>query len=419
MQIIKLAAIDILYILNGLIIAETAMAAVVVFILFTFKKNKNANFFLALFIIIRSAAFLLFFFHQNLLLIPGFILELIEFPAGSLIGVMLFYYTSYMTGRAERLNRKDIIHFLYFIIFIVYMVFYGIIHCYNRTFGVSFKNDQIPVAFSVIGIALIEGGIINSIIYSIVSFFKVKKYSRGIKNYTSNIESMDMIWINKIIYLSTLSIFVFGFCYSISSAFPSVTYPFIFSILIVSIDLVIFIIVLFLLAFYTVNQPDLRKENPGMHYILNDLNRKNINSPAKRYETIHLDKETQESYLNMLDEYMKKNKPFLNERITIKDIADELNVPYYHLSIIINNLLNKNFCDFINEYRIREVLNILNKAKNESVNVLTIAFKCGFNSKSTFNRVFKNKTGTTPSRYKNNEQSVPSEKHTKYDTEQY
>jgi AraC-like DNA-binding protein len=97
---------------------------------------------------------------------------------------------------------------------------------------------------------------------------------------------------------------------------------------------------------------------------------------------------------------MIRNKPYLNERITFKEISEELNLPYHHLSLVINNLLKKNFYNFVNEYRIQEVLNILNKCKNETVNILTIAFKCGFNSKSAFNRVFKKITGTTPSGYK-------------------
>jgi AraC-type DNA-binding domain-containing proteins len=158
---------------------------------------------------------------------------------------------------------------------------------------------------------------------------------------------------------------------------------------------------LFILAFYIINQPELGKESLEMYSILNNLNIKHNNTPVKRYEKVNLDIHTQETYLKLLDEYMKKNKPYLNERITIKDLSEGLNVPYYHLSIVINNLLNKNFYDFINEYRIREVLSILNESKNEAVNILTIAFKCGFNSKSTFNRVFKNKMGTTPSLYKN------------------
>ncbi|MBN2403685.1 MAG: AraC family transcriptional regulator [Spirochaetes bacterium] len=74
---------------------------------------------------------------------------------------------------------------------------------------------------------------------------------------------------------------------------------------------------------------------------------------------------------------------------------------YSILSFLINIRLNKNLCDFINKYRIREVLNILNESINETVDILSIAFKCGFNSKTTFNRVFKKKMGITPSMHKN------------------
>jgi AraC-like DNA-binding protein len=255
-------------------------------------------------------------------------------------------------------------------------------------------NDQHNIVAPIIILVLIGCGIVNSIIYTILSYIKIKKYSKDIKNYASDIESIDMNWLNKIIYFSILSTFVFIICYSITVGKTS-------SLYIVSIDIGVFIIMLFILAFYIINQPELGKESLEMYSILNNLNIKQNNTPAKRYEKVNLDIHTQEMYLKLLDEYMEKHKPYLNERITIKDLSDGLKLPYYHLSIVINNLLNKNFYDFINEYRIREVLNILNESKNVAVNILTIAFKCGFNSKSTFNRVFKNKMGTTPSMYKN------------------
>jgi AraC-like DNA-binding protein len=393
MQIDQIIADNILLLFNYLIIAETALAIMAVFILFVFKRNKNANFFLGLFIITYSVSFLPYYFYKNDLLIPAFLLSSFTLPANSLIGVFLYFYTLYMTGRVEKLNKKDIIHFLSFmVLMIIYfsacIVYYiSFINSYDLS---DLHHIPVPAAFLMIA----GGAIVNSIIYTVLSYFKIRNYSRVIRNYASDVESMDLSWLKKIIYFSIFATVVFFICFSITVGTLS-------SLYFISIDTAVFIIMLFILVYYIINQPELINENREMYSVLNNLNMQLNNTPEKRYEKINLDLRTQEAYLKQLDEYMEKHKPYLNERITIKDLSEGLNMPYYHLSMVINNLLNKNFYDFINEYRIREVLNILDKSKNEPVNILTIAFKCGFNSKSTFNRVFKNKTGTTPSLYKN------------------
>jgi AraC-like DNA-binding protein len=398
MQIVQLITNNILSIFNHLIIVEIALAVLVVYILFVFKKNKKANFFLTFFVIIRSASFIPFFCGINDFFTVGFLLSFIIMPADSLIGVFLYYYTLFMTGRVEKLNKKDIIHFLLYIVLVIINI---IVNIYLLL---------VPHTSSAVLHALILGtvilGTINCIIYAILSLFKIKKYSKDIKNYTSDIKNIDMTWVIKIIYFSILSIFIFLIGYLIATAEP---FFFIFGkislMCFASFDVIVLIIILFILIYYIINQPELIEVNREMYSILNNLNTKSSSiSTEARYEKVHLDIHRQETYLKSLNEYMEKNKPYLNEKITIKELSEGLNLPYHHLSIVINNLLKKNFYDFINEYRTREVLNILNKSKSEAVNILTIAFKCGFNSKSTFNRAFKKIMGTTPSMYKNTDE---------------
>ena len=70
-----------------------------------------------------------------------------------------------------------------------------------------------------------------------------------------------------------------------------------------------------------------------------------------------------------------------------------------HLSYIINDKFNLNFYDFINKYRIEESKQYLNKSSNIKT-VLEIAYKVGFNSKTTFNSAFKKYTDMTPSEFR-------------------
>lgn len=97
---------------------------------------------------------------------------------------------------------------------------------------------------------------------------------------------------------------------------------------------------------------------------------------------------------------MRERKPYLESQLTIKDLADTLQVNPKHLSQVINEQLDQNFFNYINSYRVNEVKNRIADPDYRHLTVLGIALDCGFNSKSSFNSVFKKITGQTPTSYK-------------------
>ncbi len=104
--------------------------------------------------------------------------------------------------------------------------------------------------------------------------------------------------------------------------------------------------------------------------------------------------------LNQLNDLMLKEKPFLNGDNSLVSLAASLNVNPKVLSYVINEHRNKNFNDYINDWRIEEVKIRLNDKAYSHLKMISIAFDCGFNSKSTFNLAFKKATGLSPSEYK-------------------
>ena len=97
-----------------------------------------------------------------------------------------------------------------------------------------------------------------------------------------------------------------------------------------------------------------------------------------------------------LTQLMKKEKPYLNASLSLPELAVSMGMTTNMLSWLINNEFNQNFSDFINWYRV-EAFKI--KVKDPSLShlsLLGLAFECGFNSKSSFNSVFKRMTGLTP-----------------------
>ena len=97
--------------------------------------------------------------------------------------------------------------------------------------------------------------------------------------------------------------------------------------------------------------------------------------------------------------YMKTEKPYLNPDLNLSDLANSLDMNRAQLSQIINSGFQKNFNDFINEYRVNTFKEKLNLGEHEQLSLLGVAYDSGFNSKATFNRVFKKITQTSPSEY--------------------
>lgn len=123
-------------------------------------------------------------------------------------------------------------------------------------------------------------------------------------------------------------------------------------------------------------------------------------APVKKYERSTLTAETSERYLKRLLQLMETEKLYLDAGLTISKLADRLSIPAPHLSQTINERLNQNFVDFINSYRVEEAKRRLLDPARKHYSVLAIAEEVGFNSKSSFNSVFKKHVQMTPSEFR-------------------
>lgn len=105
---------------------------------------------------------------------------------------------------------------------------------------------------------------------------------------------------------------------------------------------------------------------------------------------------------NLLDNllsYMENEKPYLSAKLNISDVSAKLNCTEIELSQLLNIHLNVNFSNFINTYRVNEIKHRLNQENLSRYTLKALSEQCGFSSKTTFYRVFKNVTGMTPSEY--------------------
>ncbi|MBO0356535.1 helix-turn-helix domain-containing protein [Hymenobacter sp. BT186] len=98
-----------------------------------------------------------------------------------------------------------------------------------------------------------------------------------------------------------------------------------------------------------------------------------------------------------LTKLMDTDRPYLAPELTLPQLAAQVGTNTSVLSRVINTGFGQNFNDYVNEYRVREAERLLRDPRYQQYTLLAVALESGFNSKSTFNRVFKKLRGATPS----------------------
>jgi AraC-like DNA-binding protein len=120
-----------------------------------------------------------------------------------------------------------------------------------------------------------------------------------------------------------------------------------------------------------------------------------VNTAAPKTEKIN-EAELQR-WKERLETLMRDESPYLDPELTLPVLAQRLGTNASILSAVINGAFGKNFNDFVNTYRVEAVKKMMQDPANSHYSLLGIGLACGFNSKSTFNRVFKKMTGVAPS----------------------
>lgn len=101
-----------------------------------------------------------------------------------------------------------------------------------------------------------------------------------------------------------------------------------------------------------------------------------------------------------IGKFMQRERPYLNPHINLERFARQLNVSPRRASAAINRGFQQNFQEYINGFRIEEAKRVLNSPDNADLPIVDVARLAGFNSKATFNRLFKNLEAVTPSLYR-------------------
>ncbi|MDO9512150.1 MAG: AraC family transcriptional regulator [Bacteroidales bacterium] len=220
--------------------------------------------------------------------------------------------------------------------------------------------------------------------YLIWGIFMIRNHQKNIKHIYAETQKLDLSWLKSLLICSII-------CYASISAIYLTDY----SIQLLpygSMQIVGFSIAalyIFFLGFFGLRQGKVFVNYPNEKVSDKDSN-ENIPEDLNRAYT---------NEVKRLLAFMDENKPFLEPSINLTSLSRLLNMNADNLSNILNTQLNMNFFDFINHYRIQEFKVLVKKADLKKHTIIGIAWDCGFNSKATFNRQFKNSTGLTPTQF--------------------
>ncbi len=243
-------------------------------------------------------------------------------------------------------------------------------------------SDVFDLLFSVPGLF-----IISFFLYGFKIFMMLRKHRDNIKNFFSyETELLNLRWVSLIV-----AAFMFATLFMFSAFFisPALKKHHILNPnLAETYGLTFFI---FIFSIFSIKQPPIFGEK---------LLEGEEASPEKKYEKSGLGEEQQNTYIEEIEKFMRTEKPYLNGDLTINELSEELEIPRHHISQVINSRCGMNFYAYVNSFRMADVIERLNDDNFRDYSLLRIAFDSGFNTKSAFNRIFKENTGLTPSEYR-------------------
>lgn len=322
---------------------------------------------------------LIYVYPKTLMTLEG--IQFIIFPS-------YFLYAKYLGEFSQKFSIKDLFHFAPFTIYKIYQIpFYFMTQEDIFAAQSIIMIENYPLQYVIFNwLIIIQGFVYLPLVLKITN-----KYENHIKEIYSSISKLKLDWLKNATYFALVITIGFLFENVFQLAGSSLSESFGFSSLLAAAYI------------YLIGYMGLSRSGVFTELVVTELSQsKDINKSSRqeRYEKSGLTNEKAELYRIKLLDLMEKEKLYKNSKLTLNDVASKLSISTHNLSEIINIKEKKNFFDFINTYRISEVKQELVNPENKNLTILAIAIESGFNSKTSFNTLFKKYVGMTPTGYR-------------------
>lgn len=286
----------------------------------------------------------------------------------------------------------DSIHFIPFFLFFLILTPIAV-HGKNSLYSVFLYNSPAIMGLGVWSLIVLQFGYYwNKIVR------KINLHINAVESEFSDTNGKTLIWVKAFVHI--FGIFFLILTLSIGVALHSDNYFLVDRIVSISLSITIFV-----LGYEGFFQKDIFSEtNEEVLPVKTDevLSEKISGSEVEDVKDISNNSRSgnNEAVQRLLD-FLEKKKPYLDEKITLSGLAQNLNMTRNQLSAVINNDLGSSFYNLINKYRVEEVKRLLSDPANDNFTILALAYEAGFSAKSSFHSIFKKFTGLTPSEYRN------------------
>ncbi|MDP2687776.1 MAG: helix-turn-helix domain-containing protein [Aequorivita sp.] len=284
------------------------------------------------------------------------------------VSVLFYFSICYFTNPHKQFRGKDYLHLVIPTVVSVSVFF-------KTEFVSGYSWRQLFVVTMLL----------QALFYTTLSYILLEKHQKRLELFNSERESVDLKWIKHII-IALIGISVFISIYNILFIEGSLN----------SIANSLTLVIIYFIAYHAMRQKEIfiiGKED--MEYILQD---EEYNAQVKN-KLISNDELAQ--IKQRVIEVMECEKPYLEGNLSLTKLAELITVSPHQLSYVLNEGFQKNFFQFINDYRVEKAKAYLVSSEYDHLSILGIAYESGFNSKTAFNTVFKKHTGKTPTVFKN------------------
>jgi len=358
-EISPIQLITVCSVINGFVFA---------FLLFEKKENRQANRFLSLTIFSMCLTFTPFILDISVWNTYQW-LAWLPFSLSYWIGPAFYFYIKTLTEASFSFRKKDLWHFLPINLNYLHSIYHAIVVDVDPWHWLHYVSEILESA-----------AILSVIIYLIFSFKLVRSYQRQLLKNVSYTDMIDLRWVNLFIFViagSCVLILVFlgmGMIAGGRYSLQEWTEPRAFILLIYSG------------ALYWLSISGFKQAQTHRILDLEETNEQNHNGHSEVIQELY--------------SVIEANKLYRNPRLSLADLSMVVDISERIISNAVNQELGKNFFQLINEYRVEEMKKRLKDPNNDHLKIISLAFDAGFNSKASFNRVFKSYTGQTPKEYK-------------------
>lgn len=380
--------------LQIILLAGAFQGVLLALLLWTRQDNQLANRLLAALVLLISLQSVLVAFDERDFFIHYPHLSKIGWLLPALFGPMVYLFTQKLTSEHPRMRWRDAIHLLPFVIFLIYLLPY---YMQSAEAKIAYLNDYETARQDDFGL---PNQILNflHVFYLSLSFSVLREYQNDLLHRFSETARIRLQWLRQfllfLLVILALSIPVF---YAKKWHIPYLSDLYGYHYLLV-------IACIYWIGYKALSQGAIFHTRVNKMMPEADSEKKADAFAQPRYQKSQLSDALLDDYQSDLLDFMHNEKLYLKNDLTIQELAELTGIPRHHLSQVINSRLKKNFYDFVNTYRVEAAQAMLTDPAYSHWTNLAIAEAAGFNSKATFNAVFKKMTGQTPSEFSKKQQ---------------